>query len=227
MKRTGSWAYRFDRRLAAQLLNDRPATLAHGQKSSRVPEEQRLMAGSVAWRLQGGGFAQSLAGTSVVVLRLRAMTNHSVLIGSLLAVNALWATAYAALLPEPQPASTSTTTPTATEGTEGIAGRRPAASPSRWSDLPSDELPRATSALPSAANATRPSQPLTKTQPEQTDSRRLRRLRRSLGPAASVPPLLTEPHYGRGKASSARLTTARRKWRRSREQVKFSLASRG
>ncbi|MER2269212.1 hypothetical protein, partial [Methylobacterium oxalidis] len=71
------------------------------------------------------------------------MTNPTVLIGSALAVVALWATAFVALLPEERLAAPAARS-TSLIGTPDSAALKPLVSrASTWVDLPREEPPRA------------------------------------------------------------------------------------
>lgn len=145
------------------------------------------------------------------------MTNHAVLAGSVLAGVALWAAVYAALLPKRGTDLAETGTVSAITRVSSLDDPPPA--PRRWADLPRETATRS-SALPADPDA--PSTAILSDAGPPDAGHPLRRHRRAQirATALSAPPL------ARPRPTQVRPFHARRHFRRIREPIQFSLATR-
>lgn len=148
------------------------------------------------------------------------MTNHAVLAGSVLAGVALWAGVYATLLPKRGPDRSETYSVGVTPDTPATESDIPPPAPRRWADLPR-ETAKCPASAPVAVAAT--GVPEIDASLGDLPPRRHRRIR--IRAAALTDKPLPQP-LTRQQVHAPVRASVRRRLRRIREPIQFSLATR-
>ncbi|MCJ2072098.1 hypothetical protein MKK75_25415 [Methylobacterium sp. J-030] len=151
---------------------------------------------------------------------LAAMTNHAVLAGSVLAGVALWAGVYLALLPRGGPGSPEIYSVSATPDAPPADYDAPAPAPRRWADLPR-ETAQYPAVAPDASAASVPPD----AEAAQDDLPPRRRRPYPVRPAA-LPDVPLARHLVRQRARLPAHVAVRRRFRRVKDPIQFSLATR-